>query len=62
MILYRKSIKLNLGFSEDDDARFVNELFTSWKEIKDFIANILDKIMESWEKDDTKEVHQAYFG
>lgn len=62
MIFYRWSVKLNLGFSEEEDAKFINELFVFWKDVKEFISKILDKVMESWTKEDTKEIHQAYFG
>ena len=62
MIFYRRSIKLNLGLSEKEDADFIKEFFTSWKEIKEFVINTLDNAIESWKKDDAKEIHQAYFG
>ncbi len=62
MVVYKESIKLNLNYSEKEDADFILKLFDFWKEIKPQLATILDKLTEGWKNDtDHKEI-QDYLG
>ena len=62
MILHRESIKVNLGFGEEADAKFINDFYSEWKDIKKELAEIIVFAKESWKKEETADFDLGYFG
>lgn len=62
MILYREGSKLSLNLGNERDAKFILGFLNEWKEIKQELIVVLDKVQNSWVKDDIVKTHQEYFG
>ena len=62
MVFYKESIKLNMAISDEKDAEFVKDLYEFWLEVKNDVIVIIDKIKDTWEKDDDDKHITEYFG
>lgn len=54
-------IELDVDFSEEKEAIFVNESYETWKEIKKDFIEIIEKIKLNWDNK-TENNSKAYFG
>lgn len=61
MVFERQSLKLDVNPNNEEDIKYINEIFKSWKKFKEEMINITEKMQASWKKEEpvTKDV---YFG
>ena len=57
----RKSLILDVNPDDNEDAEYINELYKFWKEFKNDIIKIAEKMRKSWDIED-KPLKDAYFG
>ena len=62
MYLNRKSIELNLDYSEDGAASFIIKMFEDWQTIKKELLPIIVTLKESWSKKTEIKLDGGYFG
>lgn len=62
MIIYKESIRLNLNFGDEEDAKFIASTYSFWKGIKPELSETLNKLKEGWVKEDDKSSIQDYLG
>ncbi|MGM5485013.1 MAG: hypothetical protein ACQEP1_04035 [Nanobdellota archaeon] len=62
MILYRETAKLNLNLGEEKDASFIKNFHKEWKKSRKEIIYFVDKVQDTWAKDEQSDFHQEYFG
>ena len=61
MKLERESLVLDIDFSDDKDAEFINSVFDKWVGIKGFMCEVAKDMSLGWEKEE-KRMNEHYFG
>lgn len=63
LIYERKSILLDIGSSEENEAVFINNLFSEWNSIKSDLKNIMNKLISGWDNESSdSDSGGRYFG
>ena len=62
MKFHRNVIELVLSNDAKDHARFLNEFFAEWMEMKNSLRVYIGKMKESWEKETSIQEDLGYFG
>ncbi|MGC8929060.1 MAG: hypothetical protein ACP5OZ_00840 [Candidatus Woesearchaeota archaeon] len=62
MYIKRSGFKLSIETNEEKDAEFIKMSFERYLSIKDQMIELIDKIKDSWVKDENEEKKYEYFG
>jgi len=62
MKISRNSDKIAITLSEEEEAKFINEIYKIWYNIKQEMILIIEKLKKSWEHDIKEETDMRYMG
>ncbi len=62
MYYERKASELDLDSTDEQEAKFIKELFSKWKEVKPQLKKIASKLSEGWKKEPEEKKDHSYLG
>ncbi len=62
MIIDRSSLLVSLASTDEEEAKFINETYKEWNNLKEELINLITLVKESWKKNTTIKTEEEYFG
>lgn len=62
IIFKKRSLMLGIHPDEEREAQFINDVFLKWQNIKERLQIIVNKMIQSWEKETDVKEDLEYFG